>query len=270
MGLIQHPFIKKMPEGFLMRLSLEDHIEKQLFWYGSYEQKEMQVLLKFIQSDALVIDIGANIGYVSLLASSVVVNGTVVAFEPGIVALERLHQNLALNPSLKIIVIPKALGNQVRECAYYPSSDENLGMSGLTPAENFSGKKDVVAMTTLDLVAAEQGWPKIDVVKLDVEGAELLVLQGMKSILTNFRPSLFIEIASSNLARFHHNSKQLMDYLGSFDYQSFEILGTGLLKKTTDLSDASLIVFQPIEKAFPATIRELFIPTAGRNPHTPV
>jgi len=253
--LMEKPFLKKMPEGFQMYLSLQDHIEKQLFWYGSYEQREMEVLLQCIEPESIVVDAGANIGYVSLLAASVAVNGRVWAIEPGQKALVLLKRNLAINPALPIDVLSIALGNDEKSCIYYPSSSDNRGMSGLTPAENHNGEEELVAMTTLDKVSNELQIYRIDVVKLDIEGAELLALQGMKHILKNNRPWLFVEIAKSNLARFAQEPQELLDYLTLYNYEAFQIVGKRLLKKSSFLPESSLILFKPLEKAFPESLK---------------
>lgn len=238
-----------------MELSLKDHIEKHLFWYGYYEKNEIGLLLNLVQDGAVIMDVGANIGYVSLLVSSHCPKSTVIAIEPGPSIMKKLKRNLALNKLENVKVLEKAVGASEGYSQFFESGSDNLGMSGLTPAENHIGHTTEVCVTTIDQVFSELKLTRLDLVKIDVEGAEIQVLKGMKQVISTQRPWILVEVCSSNLKRFESNAEAIYELMELANYQPYRIISPLALQPLSEVTEASLICFKPVEKKLPSNIR---------------
>ena len=166
-----------------MELHLEDKIERRIYYTGMYEHVLDTILRRALPRSNAFVDIGANCGYVSLLAASLLMErGVVYAFEPFPSTFRRLTRNLELNPSLNIVPHFVALSNAPGTCKLHCGAGTH-GATGMVPVS--SGVEAVeVRCETLDHLSCE-----LDLrgafVKIDVEGAELLVLNGMTSVLAS-------------------------------------------------------------------------------------
>ena len=160
--------------------------------------------------DGIILDIGAHIGYHTLGCAARFPNSRVVAFEPNPINLKRLQENLDLNPEVatRIQVLPVALSDVQGSLAFRSSSNvEDQTSSGgylergsppLEPAvyERSGFSASMVPTERLDDLIEEYGWKDIRIMKIDVEGAEHLVLKGALSLLARDRPALYIEVHS--------------------------------------------------------------------------
>jgi FkbM family methyltransferase len=223
--------MKKLPENFYMQLNPTEHIQQQLFWYGYYEKELGDILNKIIKPGDVFLDIGANIGYFSLLVANNVPTVKVISFEPVREVFEKLKKNIAINDFKNITSFHAAVGEMKEEIGLFVSGPDNLGMSSFKQPENFSGKKEIVQVLALDEWFQRAGLAKIDVIKLDVEGSELAALKGMKEILQSFKPIVIVEINPETLSMFGLVPTDIYNYLNKFDFVSFLITETGKLKK---------------------------------------
>jgi len=155
-------------------------------WLGSYEFGKQRRFAEMVRPGAVVYDIGANVGFYTLLAATLVgPEGTVVAFEPLPRNLHFLSAHISMNGLTNVVVRPVALADRSGTLRF----DDSGGPSeGRLAAE---GSK-TVECATLDALAAEGEIPPPDVIKMDVEGAELLVLRGGEATIRTHRPTLFI------------------------------------------------------------------------------
>jgi len=120
-NLQKERFVKKLPDGLLMEVSANDHIEKYLFWYGAYEQKEVTTMQTLLNSDSVIVDLGANIGYYSLKAAKKATSGHIYSFEPVTKNLEKLERNISLNKLTVIHPIQAAISNVSGNTTIYVS-----------------------------------------------------------------------------------------------------------------------------------------------------
>lgn len=176
---------------------------------GSYDAF-MWPALPAAPMEGIVLDIGAHIGYSTLGLAAMYVGATVVAFEPNPVNLERISANLGLNPALaaRIGVEGLALADTHGELAFSASGnvdDETSSggyLAGVTPPldqqiyRRAGFKNSTVPVRRLDDLDQERGWARISLMKIDVEGAEHLVLMGARGVLSRDRPFLCIEVHS--------------------------------------------------------------------------
>ncbi len=231
LGIADRTYTKKLPDKFYMQLNPTEHIQQQLFWYGYYEKSLGDVLKNIIKPGDVFLDIGANIGYFSLLIANNVPTAKVISFEPVREIFESLKGNIAINNIKNVTAFNAAIGELKEEKELFISGLDNLGMSSFQQPENFSGKKETVQVLTIDEWFERAGLAKIDVVKLDVEGSELPALKGMKEILQNFKPIVIVEINPETLSMFGLAPDDIYNYLSKFNFDSFLIAETGKLKK---------------------------------------
>lgn len=214
----------------------------RLYRDKSYEEAELSVLERFVRKDDVVIDVGANIGIYSLVLSRLAVDGRVVAVEP--VPLNRafLNLNLLLNAIDNVTVEDCILSDRVDHVDFSVSQDELY--SSIIPTGRKATKERIrVRSTTLD--ALSQGG-RIDVVKIDVEGAELMVLRGGEQLLSDKkrRPrAMLIELNSENQSVYGHTPDQIVDYLAGFGYTAHSFTEDGLIEGYTSDPEHEDVLF---------------------------
>jgi len=151
----------------------------------TYEPHVTEHLMRYIKSGTCFVDIGANIGYFSILAAYA--GASVWAFEPNARNVWLLSKNAQLN-NLQINVMPYALADSARLMIYDPL-DGNGSVSNLSDVNPPAEGQEIIRTRTLDEAI---GTSKVDVIKIDVEGAEALVVKGASQILKS-RPMVFTE-----------------------------------------------------------------------------
>lgn len=158
-------------------------------------EPELAALDRFLGVGDVMIDVGANIGLFSLRGAHLVgPSGLVLAVEPGAVSLARLGVNMALNRLSQLRLVPAALSDRQGEMALYhiPLGDDPQAFSLL--AGEAMVASEMVRVTTLDLLSAAEGLTRLDCIKIDVEGAEPLVLAGGLETLRRFHPIIIFEV----------------------------------------------------------------------------
>lgn len=167
----------------------------------NHEPEVRKVIIQFLQPGMAMIDAGANIGYYTLLAARAVgLQGHVYAFEPAPSTAELLRKNIEVNGyGSRVTVVPKAITNKSSKVRIF-LDDVHSGTSSM-----FSDglEKDAVEVEgiSLDEFFSSKGWPPIHIIKMDIEGAEKLALDGMRE-LSRRNPELKL-IVEVNLKRFH-------------------------------------------------------------------
>ena len=224
-------YLKKLPGNIMMRLKPEEHIQQQLFWYGSYEKELGTVLKKLLLPKSVFIDIGANIGYFSLIASRAVPTATIIAFEPVSYLFAALQENIALNNIKNIQPVLAAVGEKNEKSLMYLSDSSNTGMSSLRQPENYSGINELTDVISLDNWFADSGLTKVDIIKIDVEGNELGVLRGMNDIANKLQPHILLELNPETLAYFGLTSTDVLTHISHLNYLPFTITESGKLKR---------------------------------------
>lgn len=155
-------------------------------WLGSYERDTQQCLLSILEPGMTFYDLGANVGFYSVLAASVVGSqGRVVAFEPLPRNLGFLQRHVAINGLSQVTVVPSAVAARRGTARFTVHERGEMGQLAATGGME-------VAVTTLDDFVFSGAERPPDVIKVDVEGAECAVLEGARRTLREVRPRLFI------------------------------------------------------------------------------
>jgi FkbM family methyltransferase len=188
----------RLPEGIKIVTDLPQSIYLNL--YESYVVKEYSHYADFLPRDGdTVFDIGAYVGIYTLRnAKRVRDNGLVYAFEPNPSAFARLANNVKINGLTNVQCIPLALGDRAGDQSLYTSTEFEPSSTLFAPhLKNWADSiaEISVQMDTLDHFIAQHGIRRIDVAKIDVEGAEVTVLRGATNALsTGILDKLVIEV----------------------------------------------------------------------------
>lgn len=163
-------------------------------WLGCYEQDKQLLFTKTITKESVVYDIGANVGFYTLLASHIIgEKDKTIAFEPFHRNLCYLKKHLQLNKCNNVTVIEAAVGEQSGATFFEEGSSSSTGHI----SERGSIKIEKVKIDTL----VSKGEIPPDFIKIDVEGTELLVLRGANSILTHYHPAIFLATHGTHVHR---------------------------------------------------------------------
>jgi len=156
------------------------------YWLGSYEWDKRQVFEATIQPGDVVFDVGANVGFYTLLAAKLVGNtGRVFAFEPAPRNLHYLRQHLALNRVRNAAIWSVAVADRSGTLSFDAGPNSHMGRIST------SGEFTVQAVS-LDELVTHEDLPPPNVIKMDIEGGEVQALVGARTVLTNHKPIILL------------------------------------------------------------------------------
>jgi len=191
---------------------------------GFYEPHVMSMLSSILKVNSICIDIGANIGALSLAFADVASEGKVYSIEVGNDNYQYLTKNITQNRFDNIIPIYKAVSDY-NGTAIFNYVDEVAGCSFISTTGVKEGVQEEVEVTTLDDIVVELGLKSVDFIKLDVEGGELKALVGAENTIEKFHPILLIEWNPATMRRFYDEEpKKLFDFLIS-KWSTIELIG---------------------------------------------
>jgi FkbM family methyltransferase len=201
---------------------------------GEYDPITSSVIRQFVARDSVAIDVGANVGALTLLMATLAADGKVIAIEPGPPTFARLKKNLALNPSVSRVVQPLQVGVADKEGQLFWNEDPtNRGNAGMLASQG-----EPVAVQTLDTVIDRLGLERLDFVKIDVEGMEYEVIKGAMSSIITFRPVIYYEtLESFREFRAFDIFGETHKLLAGANYQHFSVLPDGSLSRIDNLQD---------------------------------
>jgi FkbM family methyltransferase len=192
--------IKQGPAaGLVFPLTLP---EDKLFWTGLWEKEFSEKLAEATQTGSVCLDVGAYRGYFSGLMG---VNGAgeVHSFEPNPENIGKLEKLKKLNPGLPLRIHPLALGDRDGETEFVLMAEDTMGKLAKSSFQNErkTGGRFPVRLACLDTLVERGEVPLPDLVKVDVEGAEKMFLEGAMNSLRQKRPTVLLEYHSGPLAR---------------------------------------------------------------------
>jgi hypothetical protein len=136
-----------------------------------------------------------------------------------------------------------ALGEREANGGLYVVDEYNTGYNSLRPPSVPQPTSTVaVRVRTLDNWADEEGIDRVDFIKLDVEGAELSVLKGATGLLARKRPVLLVEVAPVRTAAWGYDAREIVQFLQSTAYDSFQILDEGKLSPVAQIDQSEMNV----------------------------
>ena len=221
--------------GLMVLNCRDDVMVPAILATGMHEDTECKLLESQIQKGQTVLDIGANIGYFSLhLSACVGQTGKVYSFEPDPGNLMILMENLSSNNCDNVQVIQKALSSELGKVSLY-RDEFNYGAHSLSSDNLAAGPKSEVEIEamTLDSFLRKEG-AHVDWIKMDIEGAEGLVLKGAQETLRKDHPSILMEFWPAGLERMGTDPLALLENLIGHGYQVW-CIGDGGARLETDL-----------------------------------
>lgn len=208
------------------------HLDFTIIAFGSYDRALHRYIDRTIGPGMTCFDVGGNIGAVTThLAKNVAPTGRVYAFEPVPALRARLDKNLARNGWDRVVSVHQcALSNATGEArlAVAAVDADNQGLASLVAAgsDRLTGTLTVQTVTLDDFVA-ERRIDRIDFMKIDIQGAEILLLEGGRRTLAELRPDLVVEVSPADMAGIGKNSRDLLRALEGCGYQTYELRSDG-------------------------------------------
>ncbi len=251
-------FVARFDEDMRIWISLRDHIECQIFLHGVQEGDRglIRFLKRVWESGQVFFDVGANVGVQSLMAAKRVGrDGAVHCFEPVDATRQRLQLNLELNDLGHVTVIAAALSNRDGFALISIPRHANKGMATLH-APDGAGAYQRAKLMPLDKYVEESAVAQLDVIKLDVEGHEMRVVEGGANSIARFRPLIACELSRIHLVRAGSSPEAVCRFLRSLDYERWSLSEQGFLREALPLSDHENAVFLPCEMAVPQAWKE--------------
>jgi FkbM family methyltransferase len=200
-GLSQVIIAAGILEGMPMLLDMQNEKDN---WLGTYEPDMQAALRELIKPGMTVYDVGANIGYVTLMMAKLTgAQGKVYAFEALPDNLERLRRNVELNYFTdRVTVFPGAVTGGDVEVRFLVHTSGAMGKAAGSAGRNEKYQREItVAGISLDEFVYARGNVAPQVVKMDIEGGEVLALPGMRLVLAEARPLMLMELHGPESAR---------------------------------------------------------------------
>ena len=209
------------------KLDLRDDLSRMWYYWGysSYESATVRLFCRLLKTRFCVLDVGANVGYYTLLAAKALEGrGEVHAFEPSPRAFQSLSENARLN-SLTCLTLNQAAVSDANgsQPLFLPA---DLAGTNASLIENFTLQNSSImtSVLCLDTYCASKVKRPVDLLKVDAEGAELNVLRGSRSLLQQQRPDIICEV----LQPFDND---LDKFFREYAYRAFLITDSGLIER---------------------------------------
>lgn len=218
-----------LPNGARVRLGLDTMRQTLLpYWIGKYEPQVIQVFMQALARlgpSADVIDIGANLGFYSVLAAQSLRqrgSGVVHSFEPNPRIFTELGHNVALNSFSNVRLQCAGVGDVTSEMTLYVN-EHAVTYSSLRQTQEFLQEEIRVPIVTLDEYAETNKLSRVGLVKVDVEGGELLVFKGARTLLARDHPTLIYEEFERGYQLFGYSAREVRAYLTGLGYRLYAI-----------------------------------------------
>lgn len=209
--------------GLRMKLCPFYMIDREILAFGQYDAALHAFYDRFVQPGMVCLDVGANIGDSTLhLAQRVGDAGHVHAFEPAPLPYGRLCEHISVNRlTHRATAHELALSDRTGKAEFATAGHdvENQGMGSLVSRDNRVASMTLtVCLETLDAFAASNALPRIDLVKLDIQGSEIMFFEGAKETLKRTRPTVLMEVSPVELRAINRTPAELIAAIESLDY----------------------------------------------------
>lgn len=203
--------------------------------------------------DGTFIDIGANIGSFTLVAAKIAKRGEVHAFEPSAHHFARLSNNVALNHFSNVHLNRQGLSDKPGTATLFlPNAKgamNNSGAASLYSSGSDMQVREDIELITLDDYVSSHGIERIDVIKIDIEGAEYDALKGARNTLRKLRPIVLAELDLDSLKKAGCDPDEVLNFWKALDYDvaRLENSGEGIpIKSRNDLRLHQNLICRPL------------------------
>ena len=194
--------------------------------WGNQHNRGFTACVEACRDAECVLDIGAHIGLVTMpMSRAIGSEGKIYAFEPSAANRQTLEHHLNLNNIKNVTVINSLVGNKTQENVIFYESSAISGMNTCAPIKNSSQylEKYHSQISLDEFCGIHRLEPSI--IKIDVEGFELSVIEGAKNLLTTSKPKIFLSIHPQHLMSLGRSSEELRTYITEMDYEISDIQG---------------------------------------------
>ena len=220
----------------VISLRLSEHMQRRIFWLGYYNLQIIPYIKSALHPGMTLIDVGANIGEISLVGAKCIGGtGRVIAFEPIDVIADELEANATRNHLNQISVVRTGLSDVANDnvpiyasCAQGRLGDDNKGLGSIFGAATGETPLQRITITTLDAWLDTHPLDRVDMIKIDIEGAELPCLRGAEQTLRKFKPTLIIEVQDTTANTAGYRARDILDYLSELGYTFGRFEGHGI------------------------------------------
>lgn len=220
MGLLG-PTWFEFQESLWIQLDIRDVIQETILEGGIWDPTATEYLSEILEPGNVFLDIGANAGYFTLLAGKYVgPTGRVLAVEPNPLMAEQVRRNASRSGLINVQVEEVACSDSPKSSRLYLGPPSNTGGSSLSDRNTTTTEWVDVACVQADDLVRKYHLSRIDLVKIDVEGAEHDVLRGMNTILADHRPKIVMELIDDLLGSFSTTIDSVLSYLKTFQYDA--------------------------------------------------
>jgi FkbM family methyltransferase len=213
--------------GFALVHGRGDSLVERIETVGEYEPETIHAVVRTLtdSESRVLVDVGANIGLVSLAALATVPEATVYAFEPGPYQRRLLAETIRRNGlEDRLVLSSLALSNTTGTARFAVHTRRHAAGDGFLDTGRGGRSRSVRVRTeTLDRWWEANGRPPVAVMKLDTEGSELFVLRGAPALLEHCRPVLFLEIHDENLRVYPYDAADVRRELEQMGYRLEEL-----------------------------------------------
>jgi FkbM family methyltransferase len=240
-GVLRHWFVKHLPRHGkvsirlphdtsrrqVIMLSGSDWITSRLWWDGGlgFEPEVGKYFASLAKRARCILDIGAFSGWYTLWSSVISPSAKVFALEPHPEVADLLQRNLALNNVHNVTYFPYAAAETDGFADFHIGAPGLPSSSSLESAWKGLDRTITVATRSIDSLMASQGYPNVDLVKIDIEGSERLALKGMTQTLLRCYPAIIVEVLPAYRAQF----LEVLELLTEIGYAFFECTPESLL-----------------------------------------
>lgn len=239
--------IMKWIKDLYLRIYPGNEVFRSIFVKGIYDPNLVVVVDALLPAKGVLVDIGANMGYCSLLMSrSVGDSGKIFAIEPSERDFLRLVDNVALNKLDNVYVYRFAISNEIGDVEISIATEERSFLNTLGFEFSNKGieklKTEKVEAITLDKFVEKEDIDRIDVIKMDIEGSELKALTGARKSIEMYRPALVLGINKNSLKANEASVEEVEKVLKELRYKMYYLTETPIfaLKEVTNVKEVKV------------------------------
>jgi FkbM family methyltransferase len=204
------PFTTRL-NGYVYNGNFNTYIDWHVYYFGVYERGFLNFLKEVAirnGADTVFCDIGANVGHHTLFMAPYCKR--LLAYEPNPDSYQKVLEKINDNQLKNIEAFPFGLSNTNETLNFYVPEMTNTGAASFEDRSSWGHRKITAAVRNGDEAIKETGIARLDIIKIDVEGFEKNVLEGLKETLGTFRPLVFFEMENNTIEKFS-SEKELFD-----------------------------------------------------------
>jgi len=232
--------------GLSFEVDLTEGLDLSLFLFGNFQKHVSENKFIDLPSDAVILDIGANVGIMSLKFAQKVPEGKVFAFEPTHYAYQKLQRNLELNPFIQNIEVIQSFVTDSKKSndGLFAFSSWKIDKKPASDQHPIHGGKAMstegIPAITIDEIAKSKSLDRIDFIKIDTDGHEFEVLSGAKKSIELLRPKIIFELGQYVM---EEKNITFMDYHEFFIQLNYKLFNAAS-NKTITLSNYKRMIPQ--------------------------